>query len=571
MDANSPQDSATGSFPLPAGWPLPLARLDRQGQLLEATPAFLAWLGLPQPEPGALLARGLAAESLREDASARLDLDGRSVELAPYHGEWLAAPAAPARAGSRELLELAASQLKSCDLALPSLPDELASHVSVGALKAGFGNLSESLRQAVSLVRELSAELPRLDLGTDQVRTSSQAQSSAIEQAQGGAAQLREGLLTASAGLEAVSRIADEAGELADASSATAKAFNSTMQAVEESTGRADAIIEMIDTVALQTNILSINAGIEAARAGDAGRGFAVVAREIRALSERTASAAREVRGTLDEIHARMAEGLRQASDTGQALASVVELMGRAGQSMREGTERVVARAREVAQLEALMQQVSSEAGRNLGAVEDMLGTSAGMAERVRVLEDCVGLFRLSPDPMSEPRHARVLQLAREGAEQAAHVLHGLLQRRQLSPDQLFARSYTPIPGTEPQKHHAPFDALCDEVLPAVQEPLLAAEPWLVYAICANRDGYVPTHNQRFCQPLTGDPKHDLVHNRTKRLFTDRVGRTVGAHTDPWRLQVYRRDTGQIMFDLSVPIRIEGRHWGGFRIGYALG
>lgn len=568
MDQSHSTEPNSSEFRLPGDWPLPLAQLDAEGRVLSASRTFVSWLGTG---PEALRERGLDPSLLEAGQPLRVELAGHALDLAPFGRGWLAAPAAQARAGSRELLELAAGQLKACDLSLPPLPAELSTHTSLGALKAGFGSLSESLRQAVSLVRELAGELPRLDAGNSQVRASSTAQSAAIEQAQGEAAQLRQGLMEASAGLDAVRRIADEAAELASVSRQTATAFNSTMQAVEESTGRADAIIEMIDTVALQTNILSINAGIEAARAGDAGRGFAVVAREIRALSERTASAAREVRGTLDDIHARMAEGLRQASDTGQALASVVDLMGRAGESMREGSGRVVARAREVEQLERLMQSVSAEAGRNIDAVEGMLATSAGMADRVRVLEDCVGLFRLSADPLSEPRHARVLQLAREGAERVGQALHGLLQRRQLTREQLFSREYTPIPGTEPLKHQTAFDGLCDEVLPPVQEPLLAAEAWLVYAIGANRDGYVPTHNQRFCQPLTGDPKHDLVHNRTKRIFGDRVGRTVGAHTDPWRLQVYRRDTGQIMFDLSVPIRVDGRHWGGFRIGYALG
>lgn len=99
---------------------------------------------------------------------------------------------------------------------------------------------------------------------------------------------------------------------------------------------------------------------------------------------------------------------------------------------------------------------------------------------------------------------------------------------------------------------------------------MATAHPWIVFAIAANPDGDVPTHDDRFCQPLTGDPARDLVGNRTKRIFGDRVGRSVGAHVDPYRLQVYRRDTGQIMFDLSVPVFVDGRHWGGFRIGYTL-
>ena len=122
----------------------------------------------------------------------------------------------------------------------------------------------------------------------------------------------------------------------------------------------------------------------------------------------------------------------------------------------------------------------------------------------------------------------------------------------------------------EPAKFTTAFDALCDELLPPLQEPVAARHPWIVFAICANPDGYVPTHNLRFTQPLTGDRAVDLVGNRTKRIFADRVGRSVGAHTDPYRLQVYRRDTGQIMFDLSVPVFVDGRHWGGFRVGYTL-
>src|SRR5690606_34400739 len=117
------------------------------------------------------------------------------------------------------------------------------------------------------------------------------------------------------------------------------------------------------------------------------------------------------------------------------------------------------------------------------------------------------------------PRHRRALELARQGAGEVGRALEALVQGRRIDQGALFSREYTPIPRTEPQKHNTAFDRLCDEVLPALQEPLLAAEPWIVYAISANRDGYVPTHNDRFCKPLTGDPRQDLVNNRTKRIF----------------------------------------------------
>ena len=109
-----------------------------------------------------------------------------------------------------------------------------------------------------------------------------------------------------------------------------------------------------------------------------------------------------------------------------------------------------------------------------------------------------------------------------------------------------------------------------EEPEPAVQEAVLATHPMFVYAITADYNGYVPTHNDRFCRPLTGDCQVDLTGNRTKRIFSDRVGQQVGRHTRRSRLQTYRRDTGELMFDMSAPVSVNQRHWGGFRIGYRI-
>jgi methyl-accepting chemotaxis protein len=105
-------------------------------------------------------------------------------------------------------------------------------------------------------------------------------------------------------------------------------------------------------------------------------------------------------------------------------------------------------------------------------------------------------------------------------------------------------------------------------VLPAIQEPLLARDPALVYAIATTPDGYVPTHNQAFNQPPTGDPEVDQLRSRSKRIFNDRTGIRCGSHERNLLLQTYSRDTGELMHDLSVPVRVRGRHWGGVRLGY---
>ncbi|MCG5499726.1 methyl-accepting chemotaxis protein, partial [Ectothiorhodospira sp. B14B] len=128
--------------------------------------------------------------------------------------------------------------------------------------------------------------------------------------------------------------------------------------------------------------------------------------------------------------------------------------------------------------------------------------------------------------------------------------------------------NYKPIPGTDPVKHRTRFDEFTDKVLPAIQEPILDRHAHVSYAGAVDDRGYFPTHNRRYSQPLTGDYQRDLINNRTKRIFKDRTGSRCGSHQKPYLLQTYKRDTGEVMHDLSVPIYVKGRHWGGFRIGY---
>ena len=271
------------------------------------------------------------------------------------------------------------------------------------------------------------------------------------------------------------------------------------------------------------------------------------------------------------EVEHALAAGAERAQDTGARLRGLAQLVERAGGEMGGVADQVQAQGRALDGIEQTLGRVAALSRSNVEHAGTVAAMAAGVRDHAEMLTDCVRLFELPADPLAVPRNARVLALAQQGARGAGAALEHALAAGQIDLEALFAHQYAPIPDTEPTKFTTPFDALCDALLPSVQEPIAAAEPWVVYAISANRDGYVPTHNARFCQPLTGDPARDLVGNRTKRLFGDRVGRTVGRHRSPYRLQVYRRDTGEIVFDLSVPIEVAGRHWGGFRIGYSLG
>ncbi|WP_334179213.1 methyl-accepting chemotaxis protein [Pseudoxanthomonas sp.] len=469
----------------------------------------------------------------------------------------------------RALLERIGGLLGGCDLDL-ALPDTQAAHPLSRQIAAGFGNLAEAIRQAVALSVQVAAEVPHLVGDNDELLTQSQAQVAALDTVLDATRRLLQGLQGAGDELQAVIRVAASADASAREGVVAARQLGDAMREVERRSARAGDVIEVIDAVAFQTNILSINASIEAARAGPAGRGFAVVATEIRRLAEQAATAARDVRVILDESGRALTESAASAEATGQVLDGIGQLMARASQAMESVAGRVTAQDDEIIAIDAAVERVASLSRSNLQHAGQVAARGTALAQGTDTLRDCVGLFRLPTDPLGHRRHARVRDLAQAASLRIGDALAQALRQGRIDEEALFSRDYVSVPGVEPAKFTTPFDALCDELLPPLQEPVAARHPWIVFAICANPDGYVPTHNLRFTRPLTGDRAQDLVGNRTKRLFADRVGRSVGAHTDPYRLQVYRRDTGQIMFDLSVPVFVGERHWGGFRVGYTL-
>ncbi|HYS42776.1 MAG TPA: hypothetical protein VEM32_02245 [Geobacteraceae bacterium] len=92
----------------------------------------------------------------------------------------------------------------------------------------------------------------------------------------------------------------------------------------------------------------------------------------------------------------------------------------------------------------------------------------------------------------------------------------------------------------------------------------------MVFAVLVDRNGYLPTHNSRYSRPLTGNKELDKTGNRTKRMFNDPVGLAAARNRQELFMQVYYRDTGEKMWDISAPVHVKGRHWGAFRIGYTM-
>jgi methyl-accepting chemotaxis protein len=161
-----------------------------------------------------------------------------------------------------------------------------------------------------------------------------------------------------------------------------------------------------------------------------------------------------------------------------------------------------------------------------------------------------------------------VLAAAQQLAGEASQTLEQWTITQAITEDRLFARLYFPIPRTDPQKYSTPYDTLADHDLVGPEDKALARATGLQYAIVTDINGYVPAHNTRFSQPLTGVAAQDYVNNRTKRIFGDLASIIAARSEAKYLLQRVKLETGDIIYDLSVPVMVKGKHWGCVRIGY---
>jgi methyl-accepting chemotaxis protein len=180
---------------------------------------------------------------------------------------------------------------------------------------------------------------------------------------------------------------------------------------------------------------------------------------------------------------------------------------------------------------------------------------------------------RVNPAELGESLPAQereMLGLAQEFSRKCAEAMEAWLANKETTEEKLFSFLYYPMPKTDPPKFTTDWDRLADRDIQGIEEAILSRSGTIIFTVLVDRNGYLPTHNLRYSQPLTGNMANDLVNNRTKRIFNDKTGIAAARSTSPFLIQRYQRDTGENMVDLSVPVMIKGRHWGSVRIGYRL-
>ncbi|MCB1964615.1 MAG: methyl-accepting chemotaxis protein, partial [Candidatus Accumulibacter sp.] len=304
---------------------------------------------------------------------------------------------------------------------------------------------------------------------------------------------------------------------------------------------------------------------------------------EVRKLAERTSQATGEISQMISAIQgetqsaiASIEAGSGQARNGAELAQQAAESLERINSGARATMEKVESIAAAVAQQSRTGQSIADHVRR----IKDMADANNAVAAETLVAVDHVeclaenlreisNVFRLGAvGEQALATHAKMPAIVKQAALGIGQLFDKAVDSGKIKIDDLFDDRYQPIANTRPQKFRTRFDEFTDKNVSPLQESTLDQCKWAVYAICIDRNSYVPTHNRKFSQALTGDEKIDFVNNRSKRMFDDPVGKRCGAHEQPFLLQTYRRDTGEVMHDISAPIYVKGRHWGGFRIGY---
>jgi methyl-accepting chemotaxis protein len=281
----------------------------------------------------------------------------------------------------------------------------------VESLKANFNAAADRMQQAIQAI---SSATGGVNSGADEIAEASdnlsrrtEQQAASLEETAAALDEITATVRKTASGAKEASEVVANARTDAERSGRIVSQAVSAMTEIETSSTQVGNIIGVIDEIAFQTNLLALNAGVEAARAGEAGRGFAVVAQEVRALAQRSADAAKEIKTLISTSTAQVETGVSLVGQTGEALSRIVTQVASIDALMKEISASTTEQATGLNEVNGAVNQMDQVVQQNAAMVEEATAASHSLKNEAKALMEMVGRFRIAETAASEPRASR--------------------------------------------------------------------------------------------------------------------------------------------------------------------
>ncbi len=248
--------------------------------------------------------------------------------------------------------------------------------------------------------------------GNNNLSRRTEEQAASLEETAASVEELTATVKQNAANAQQASHLASEASVVAGKGGDVVNKVVTTMASIDESSRKVVEIISVIDGIAFQTNILALNAAVEAARAGEQGRGFAVVAGEVRNLAQRSAAAAKEIKGLISDSVGKVSDGTRLVEEAGHTMTEIVSSINRVNSIMTSIADASAEQSCGIDQINVAVTQMDSMTQQNAAMVEQAAAAAESLQDQAAALEMAVASFKLGRDAQTDaPRRAEVIAL----------------------------------------------------------------------------------------------------------------------------------------------------------------
>jgi methyl-accepting chemotaxis protein len=351
--------------------------------------------------------------------------------------------------------------------------------------------------------------------------------------------------------------------------------FQETVHQLEVNSRNITEILGMVKDFSDQTNLLALNASIEAARAGDAGRGFSVVADEVRNLSQKVSVATSEIDQNISQMSSLV-------DKTGSSAVTILEYVGSTEEFIGSTNNQFHGLVNDFEDLNGQLSSISAaidelaytnkESHNHVSEITDISTAMHGEIEESRryseelehSTEETMEL--LSRFIIGYGGFEGMIQTGRQWSQEVQSALEELSSRG----CNLFDTNYKRLnDGQVPEKYDTSYADQYETMMRPIFDGFIAQRPEFIYAIAVDRNGYAAAHHTKVSERMTGNFEVDNLKSRNRRIFAgNRAEIRRASSTAPFLLQTYIRDTGEILNDLSIPLYVNGQHWGGLIMGF---